>query len=96
MLPEIVQSLWSLGDRFVQNIRITASRINSRNASVYWESQRNIDLVHTFLKRRHDVEGDNEAELVHWLDRFERSREEAALDFWFEILKGVHESLREF
>jgi glyceraldehyde-3-phosphate dehydrogenase (ferredoxin) len=96
MLPEIIESLWSLKDRLVQNIRITSSRINSRNASVYWESQRNIDLVHTFLRRRHDIEGDRAPELLHWLDRFERGTEEAALDFWFEILKGIHESLREF
>ena len=95
MLPEIVESLWSMRDRFLENVRVTASRINSRNASVYWESGRNIDLIHTFLKRRREIEGDKASELTQWLDRFERSRDEAALDFWFEILKGIHESLRE-
>jgi glyceraldehyde-3-phosphate dehydrogenase (ferredoxin) len=96
MLPKIVESLWSLQSRFVQNVRITASRINSRNASVYWESRRNVDLIHTFLRRRRDVEGDSDADLLTWLDRFEQDPEEAALGYWFEILKGIHESLREF
>ena len=49
--------------------RRPVSRINSRNASVYWESGRNVDLIHTFLKRRHDVEGDRDPELMRWLDR---------------------------
>jgi glyceraldehyde-3-phosphate dehydrogenase (ferredoxin) len=96
MLPEIVESLWSFKQRFVQSVRITASRINSRNASVYWEPRRNLDLVHTFLRRRRDVEGDSDPELLSWLDRFEQDPEEAALGYWFEILKGIHESLREF
>jgi hypothetical protein len=30
------------------------------------------------------------------LDRFDRDQTETALAFWYEIHKGVHESLREF
>jgi len=95
MLPELFSRLF-LVDGFKERVAVTASRLNSRNASVYWEPARNIDFVHTFLKRRHEVEGDNSAELLHWLDRFGRDPQEAALDFWFEMLKGTHESLREF
>ncbi len=96
MLPEVIESLWSLGERFQVQTDRTASRINSRNASVYWESTRNVDFVHAFLRRRREVDQDTSPELTQWLDRFERDKQEAALDFWFETLKGVHESLREF
>jgi hypothetical protein len=41
-------------------ILATASRINSRNSSTFWESERNADLVSTFLRRHRDVEGDTD------------------------------------
>ena len=35
-------------------------------------------------------------ELDEWIGRFEKDRREAALDFWYEMHKGAHESLLEF
>jgi glyceraldehyde-3-phosphate dehydrogenase (ferredoxin) len=52
--------------------------------------------VHTFLKRHREVEGSSRPELQAWLDRFEKDKREAAFDFWYEIHKGIHESLQEF
>lgn len=49
-------------DRFVYNafarsINMTASRITSRNASVFWESERNTDMVSKFLKNTKEIDG---------------------------------------
>jgi len=96
MLPEIVGSLYGMKKPYLEAVAITASRINSRNASVFWESDRCADYVLTFLKRRHEVEGDNDPDLLAWIDRFAADRKEAALSYWYEIHKGTHESLREF
>jgi glyceraldehyde-3-phosphate dehydrogenase (ferredoxin) len=96
MLPEIVQSLYGMKDDFLKLVNVAASRINSRNASVYWESERNIDLVFTFLKRRRDVEGDTGPELQSWIDIFEKDKHEAAEQWWYEMRKGIDESLRAF
>ena len=96
MLPEIIESLWSLRAPLLVAMGTTASRINSRNAPIFWESERNIDFIHTFLQRRRDVDGDTTPELGHWLDRFASDRGEAAFELWFEVLKGIHESLRDF
>jgi glyceraldehyde-3-phosphate dehydrogenase (ferredoxin) len=96
MVPDILESLFQCKNDFLKSIDITASRINSRNASVYWEPERNIDFIYTFLKRKHEVDGDNSPELMNWLDLFSKNKNEAALNFWFEIRKGVDESLREF
>jgi len=49
-----------------------------------------------FLVRKREVEGESRPELMEWLDKFRRDKFEAALEFWYEIHKGVHESLREF
>ncbi len=96
MLPEVVGSLFGKKDEFLARITVTASRINSRNSSVFWESERAADLVVTFLQRHRDVEGTNRPELLEWIDRFHRDKQEAALSFWYEVHKGIHESLREF
>jgi hypothetical protein len=44
----------------------------------------------------HEVEKVNDKELLHWISQFEQNPQEAAYNYWFEIAKGVHESLREF
>lgn len=96
MIPEFVESLYGLKDEFLENNRFTASRINSRNSSIFWETERNIDMVYTFLKRKQVVEENTDPELVKWIECFERDKHEAALRFWYEMHKGILESLREF
>ncbi|MFH2218360.1 MAG: aldehyde ferredoxin oxidoreductase C-terminal domain-containing protein [Pseudomonadota bacterium] len=96
MIPEIVESLFKLGEKYLKTITTTASRIEARNASVFWESERNIDLIYTFLKRKQTVEKNTDAELAEWIRGFEENKTEAALNFWYEIHKGIHEVLREF
>lgn len=93
---DLFGSIFGMKDQLVASTAVTASRINSRNASVYWESERNIDFVLSFLKRAREVEGESDPQLTSWIQRFEKDRTEAALDWWFEMRKGVDESLREF
>ncbi|MFC2140639.1 aldehyde ferredoxin oxidoreductase N-terminal domain-containing protein [Candidatus Auribacterota bacterium] len=96
MIPDLIGSLYNLKQEFLNNNHITASRINSRNASIFWESERNFDFIHTFLKRKHIVDGNNDKDLMKWLKLFEENKKEAALCFWYEVHKGIQESLREF
>ncbi len=94
MLPEIVEALYGLGAKLELSSHITARRINCRNASVFWESSRNIDFTRSFLLR-HKRQGSSDPSLETWLARFEANPHEAALDWWYEIRKGIDESLRE-
>lgn len=96
MMPEIIGELFSLEEKFLKNISITASRINSRNASVFWESERNIELIYSFIRRKKEVLGAEGDMLSYWLDYYEKDKKAAAIDYWYEIHKGVHESLMEF
>ncbi len=96
MAPEIVESLFGLKESFLQSNAMTASRINSRNSSVFWESERNIDFVHAFLLREKTVKNIQNPELDRWIDFFKKDKKEAALSYWYEIHKGAQESLREF
>jgi glyceraldehyde-3-phosphate dehydrogenase (ferredoxin) len=96
MIPEIMESLYGLKTQYLQNISMTAGRINSRNASMFWETERNLDFVFTFLKRKRYVEGVTDPELMKWIDNFEKDKQEAGLNFWYEMHKGIQESLKEF
>lgn len=96
MVPEILELLYGLKEKFLKTISETASRINGRNSSVFWESDRNIEIVYTFLKRKQTVEGINDPDLSKWIEKFETDKNEAALNFWYEIHKGIHESLKEY
>lgn len=96
MGPQVIEHLYQASEAFLQKISVTASRINSRNASVFWESARNVEYVLSYMKRRMEIEKDPHPELPKWIERFENNPNEASLEWWFEILKGIHESLRDF
>ena len=95
LMPEAVENIFGCGEEFNRSISMTASRITSRNASVFWESERNMDMVHSFLKNKKQ-EGLDSKELDHWIEFFNRDKHAAAYEFWYEIHKGVHEMLREY
>lgn len=95
MIPDIVESLFGQGVAFKESIKHTASRINGRNSSVLWESEANTRFIKSFLFRKKE-EGINSPEFIKWFDAFESDPREASLEFWYEIHKGVQESLREF
>jgi glyceraldehyde-3-phosphate dehydrogenase (ferredoxin) len=96
MVPEIIGYLYGQKEEYLKRAMMTASRINCRNSSVYWESERCVDFVHMFLQRKKEVDGSTDPELLTWLDRFDQDRAETAFSFWYEIHKGIQESLREF
>jgi glyceraldehyde-3-phosphate dehydrogenase (ferredoxin) len=96
LLPEVMGSLYDRKGQFERAISVLASRLNSRNSPIFWESGRTIDFVHTFLMRAREIEHDPSPELTAWLDKFAAEKVEAAKDFWYEALKGIDESLREF
>ena len=97
MLPDIVESIYGEGmkEKLQENIRMITARINSRNSSVFWESERNIEYVYTFLKRKQIVEKNTDEDLTKWIEYFEKDKPVAALDFWYEIHKGAHETLKD-
>jgi len=96
MVPEIVESLYGNSENFVRKVAMTASRINGRNSSIFWESEKNIDIVHTFLKRKKEVDKVQDPNLEFWLSEFDKDKKVAAFDYWYEIHKGITSSLREF
>ena len=96
LIPDIVENIFGEKEAFLIAINMTASRITSRNASVFWESERNMDMVLTFLKNKKENDGVSHPDLDHWIDFFIRDKHAAAYEFWYEMHKGIHEMLREY
>jgi len=96
LLPEVMGSLYDCKEQFLRANDVLASRLHSRNSPIFWESVRDIDYLHTFLQRKVNIDNDRNPELAVWLDRFTQDKVEAARNFWYETLKGIDESLREF
>ena len=95
LLPEVMGSLYNRKEQFLHAVNVLASRLNSRNCPVFWESERNIDFIHTFLIRKRNVDNDPSPDLAEWIVKFEKDKVEAAKEFWYESLKGIDESLLE-
>lgn len=95
MLPEIVKELFDKDHNLPLNAHITSRRINCRNASVFWESERSIDFVYQYLLRQKCVMKIEDESLDKWIIRFTEDKDQAALDYWYEIRKGIDESLGE-
>ena len=96
MIPDIVESLYGDSENFLQKTAATASRINGRNSSIFWESERNIDFVYTFLEKKKKIDKVDDPELDKWLAMFKKDKKNAAFEFWYEIHKGITASLSEF
>ncbi|MGD9494491.1 MAG: aldehyde ferredoxin oxidoreductase C-terminal domain-containing protein [Bacteroidales bacterium] len=97
-MPDIIGQLYGeeIKDKFTESLKSIAYNINSRNNSTLWESWRNVELLETYLKRKHEEEGNNDPDLVGWIDYFKRDRRTAAIDYWYEVHKGICESMNEF
>ncbi len=96
LIPDIMENIFGEKDAFLSSLNMTASRITSRNASVFWESERTMDMVFTFLKNKKETDGVSHPEIDRWIDFFTRDKHAAAYEFWYEIHKGIHEMLREY
>jgi glyceraldehyde-3-phosphate dehydrogenase (ferredoxin) len=59
--------------------------------SVFWESERVIDLLVTFLELWSNA-GMQDPELADWLERFHTDKKMAARDWWKAVKKGIDET----
>ena len=90
MTPEIIEHLYGLQKTFSASINSCALDINNQGNPIFWESQKNIDMIHTFLKNKKSIKYSKE--LKYWTNLFNDNSKKAAKKFWEEIYKGVQES----
>jgi glyceraldehyde-3-phosphate dehydrogenase (ferredoxin) len=89
LLPQMFREIFGEGIDLEEHHRRLARAISRRNMAVPWEGRRVVELITGFLKRAKEVDGVRDPDLDAWLDRFEREPDRAALDYWYEVHKGV-------
>jgi glyceraldehyde-3-phosphate dehydrogenase (ferredoxin) len=92
MMPDIMGKLYGKKYEYIENAKFISGWINSRNSSTFWESERNKDMIHTFINKKFEEKSDV-LELNYWYERFRINKHEAAFEFWYEIHKGITETL---
>jgi glyceraldehyde-3-phosphate dehydrogenase (ferredoxin) len=93
MLPEIVNRFHGIAVDADDHHRRLALELAADNRARPWQTERVVDLVHTYLlKVRQD--GPGEAELDAWADRFARDKPAAARAYWQEMKDGFDDGLR--
>jgi len=68
--------------------------INKNNKSVFWESERVIDIIFEFLKK-FVRENPDDASAKEWVAKFEKDKYRAAKEYWEEIRRGISDALEE-
>jgi glyceraldehyde-3-phosphate dehydrogenase (ferredoxin) len=93
LLPELVNQFHGITVDANQHHRSLALEMNATNAAQPWQTERVIDMIHTYLlKYRED--GPPEAGLDIWIDRFNQDKRSAALAYWQEMRVGFDEGLQ--
>ncbi|NLH47212.1 MAG: aldehyde ferredoxin oxidoreductase [Myxococcales bacterium] len=93
LIPDIFRELYGESIDMLAHHRRLAQRLTARNQSNPWEGRRIVEIIAAFLRRKIEVEGQTDPELSAWHDRFLAEPKIAALDFWYEIHKGVRMAL---
>jgi glyceraldehyde-3-phosphate dehydrogenase (ferredoxin) len=48
------------------------------------------------MKRKKEVDQNKSEKFDYWLNLFEKDKYKAAEEYWYEVHKGIHLTLREF
>ncbi|MBS1266109.1 MAG: Glyceraldehyde-3-phosphate:ferredoxin oxidoreductase [Candidatus Woesearchaeota archaeon] len=94
VIQDIVNELFDQNIDYYEHHKRLAGAIDEvHNESVFWESERVIDVIMTYLNRLYAVDKDNKA-LEKWIKRFEKDKWKAAKEYWNKLSKGIETGLR--
>lgn len=93
IVDEIITAHYDLGIDYTKHQFNLCKDIHDHESPsvVFWESERNIDLIWKFLEDW-KLRGLNDASLEDWLNRFQQDKYRAARQFWEEIREGIEEA----
>jgi glyceraldehyde-3-phosphate dehydrogenase (ferredoxin) len=96
IVDEIILSHFELNfDYWRDNFNLAKAIHEHQSAqSIFWESERVVDIVHGFLEKW-ERDGLREPELLDWIARFRADKWKAARDFWQAMYDGMAEAFAE-
>jgi glyceraldehyde-3-phosphate dehydrogenase (ferredoxin) len=96
IVDEIILSHFELDfDYWADQFKLAkAIHDHQSGASVFWESERVVDLIKGFLEKW-ERDGLREPELLEWIERFSADKWKAAREFWDEMYAGMAEAFEQ-
>ena len=96
IIDEIILSHFNLDfDYWKTNFELAKEIHNYQSqTSVFWESQRVVDIIYGYLKYWKE-EGLNDNSLDEWLQKFQKDKNKAALEYWTLMCQGMDDAFRE-
>jgi glyceraldehyde-3-phosphate dehydrogenase (ferredoxin) len=94
IMEDLIDKHFKLRINFFEHHKKLAQLINWDNNSVFWESERVVDIILEFL-RKSLREVPDCAAAKEWLPRFEKDKLKAAKEYWEEIRRGINDALKD-
>ena len=94
LLQDIINKHYNINVDFYSHHKKLAQKINMNNKSVFWESERVIDIVKEF-DRTVLAEYPTSEAAKKWLEKFEKDKFGAAKECWEEIRRGINDALKD-
>lgn len=93
-IQDIVNGLYEQDIDYYKHHKQLAKGIDEvHNQSVFWESERVIDVIKTYLEKLNRGDPGNSA-LTKWVGKFNDDKWAAAKEYWDEISKGIAAGLK--
>ncbi len=97
LVQELVNRAFNVNIDFFEHHRKLAEKIVMYDERCglkpeFWDSERVVDVVHTYLKKLAAGEPENK-ELKEWLKKFDKDKWKAAKEYWLEVLNGFYETV---
>ena len=94
VIQDIINKHFNLNIDFFAHHKKLVQDINQNNKSVFWESERVIDIIFEFL-RKFIRENPEDTVAKEWVARFEKDKYIAAREYWEEIRRGINDTLKD-
>jgi len=93
-MEDLIDKHFKLRINFFEHHKKLAQLINWDNKSVFWESERVIDIVVEYLKKFLREKPDDSA-AKEWIEKFEKDKWKAAREYWEEIRRGINDAMKD-
>jgi glyceraldehyde-3-phosphate dehydrogenase (ferredoxin) len=94
LIGELIDKHFNQKIDFFAHHKKLAQLINWNNNSVFWESERVVDIIVEFLRKTLREVPDCPA-AKEWIPRFEADKWKAAREYWEEIRRGINDAMKD-
>jgi glyceraldehyde-3-phosphate dehydrogenase (ferredoxin) len=94
LVEDIIDKHYKQKINFYEHHKKLVQMINWDNKSVFWESERVIDIIFEFIKKFLKEKPDDKA-AKEWVEKFEKDKLKAAREYWEEIRRGINDALKD-